>query len=499
MRLGAFCRRCGSWRGCLGLEPDPNLYVEHLVGVLREVRRVLRDDGVMFLNMGDGYASGKGSCYNPGGGDNSLGRKRKAAGVHPLDRGNKSTLNASGLKPKDLLLMPARVALALQADGWWLRSAITWCKGSAMPESVQDRPTSATEMVYLLAKQKSYFWDATAVREGVPAVVQRPNPLDEAVIFLKNRGLEEASAIRAWSPASLSDARLLFEVCVRLASALFDLTQSQKQLGLFTLDAEERQQFIDNNDSVPVGCAPVIHRATVLASLFLHSNVTAKHFLEELNGLGITLPDSNIFRVVRATIEGADPPSIDGDGDAPVGVQDACEIGENLAFVHHQQYTSNGATSQGRNLRNWWLINPQPYPGAHFATFPEALVTPCIMAGSSEHGCCPECGAPWTRVVERTAMRIKRSGNHPPELRTRTSGTMLEPAASRTLGWKPTCAHGHEPTPCRILDCFSGSGTVGVVAERLGRHSVLIDAKEEYCQLARHRTAQRGLMNVTHA
>jgi len=151
--------------GQLGLERTPKEYVAHLVEVFREVRRVLRKDGTLFLNLGDSYASGKGTCYNPGGGDTSLGKERKDAGIHPLDRGNKSTLALSGIKPKDLVGIPWRVAFALQADGWWLRQDIIWAKPNPMPESVRDRCTKAHEYIFMLTKSARYWYDAEAVRE----------------------------------------------------------------------------------------------------------------------------------------------------------------------------------------------------------------------------------------------------------------------------------------------------------------------------------------------
>jgi hypothetical protein len=105
---------------------------------MRECRRVLRPDGVLFLNIGDSYASGKGTCGNPGGGRNSYAgaQKKKDDSVYPLDRGNVSTLRQSNLKPLDLVLMPQRLALALQLDGWYVRSIIIWHKTNTMPESV---------------------------------------------------------------------------------------------------------------------------------------------------------------------------------------------------------------------------------------------------------------------------------------------------------------------------------------------------------------------------
>jgi len=161
------CPRCGAVRidDQLGLESTPEEYVEKIVKVFSGVKRVLRDDGTLWLNLGDSYASGKGTCFNPGGGESSLGKERKDAGVHPLDRGNKSTLAASGLKPKDLVGIPWRVAFALQADGWYLRSDIIWHKPNPMPESVTDRPTKSHEYIFLLSKGPKYYYDHEAIAE----------------------------------------------------------------------------------------------------------------------------------------------------------------------------------------------------------------------------------------------------------------------------------------------------------------------------------------------
>lgn len=141
----------------------------------------------------------------------------------------------------------------------------------------------------------------------------------------------------------------------------------------------------------------------------------------------------------------------------------------------------------GRNARTVWTISTAPYSGAHFAVMPPKLVEPCIKAGTSAHGCCPVCGAPWVRVVERTPMVIDRSNNHPPELRTRTSGTMLESPTATTTGWRPTCAHDAEPIPCTVLDPFSGAGTTALVALGLGRNAIGIELNPQYIELAQQR------------
>lgn len=312
----AFCQKCGAWRGCYGLEPTPELFVEHTVTIFREVRRVLRDDGTLWLNLGDSYASGKGTCFNPGGGENSLGQERKTAGVHPLDRGNVSTLRESGLKPKDLCGIPWRVAFALQADGWWLRQDIVWHKPNPMPESVSDRCTKAHEYIFLLTKNSRYFFDAEAIRE-------EPSGISGGLCFGgKNKGKD------------------LREKGIRIAGR--DFSQ------------EDRDRYM----------------------------------------------------------------------------------------------------TAGANKRSVWTVPTVPFKEAHFATFPPELIRPCIRAGTSQKGCCPKCGAPWRRVVEKTGdIQASAKGSRFDAGKTgaRDGGGRTQQGEryeSQTIGWEPTCeCSGVDLTP----------------------------------------------------
>ncbi len=190
------CGDCGAWRidKQLGLEATPEEYVASLVAIFAEVRRVLKPAGTVALVLGDSYASGKGTCHNPGGGEESLGQARKAAGVHPLDRGSVTSLREQGLKPKDLCLIPARVALALQADGWWIRNDVIWQKRNPMPESVTDRFSSTHEHVFLLAKAARYFFDLDAVRaEHTSTHVPGNKSRDSGGLDHKGRPTDEAA------------------------------------------------------------------------------------------------------------------------------------------------------------------------------------------------------------------------------------------------------------------------------------------------------------------
>lgn len=145
--------------GQIGLEQTPEDYVAKMVDVFREVRRVLRDDGTLWLNIGDSYAGG-------GGGNYSKSQKQTAHGEHITNVRNRGAwLDAAGVKAKDLLGIPWMLAFALRADGWYLRQDIIWNKPNPMPESVRDRCTKSHEYVFLLSKSPKYFYDHDAIRE----------------------------------------------------------------------------------------------------------------------------------------------------------------------------------------------------------------------------------------------------------------------------------------------------------------------------------------------
>jgi DNA modification methylase len=149
--------------GQIGLEPTPDEFVQALVVVFREVRRVLRDDGTVWLNLGDSYAGGgSGAQFVTGHGSDIRDRRDVAQGY--VDQGRKRA-PVPGHKPKDLLGIPWMVAFALRADGWYLRSDIIWSKPNPMPESVTDRPTKAHEYLFLLSKGPRYYYDVGAIRE----------------------------------------------------------------------------------------------------------------------------------------------------------------------------------------------------------------------------------------------------------------------------------------------------------------------------------------------
>lgn len=437
----AFCRRCNAWQGTLGLEPTPELYVEHIVQVMREVRRVLRDDGTLWLNLGDSYAS---QATSPHQTERLAVEMQDNSGWTTREQGTMNTLSP-GLKPKDLCGMPWRVAFALQGDGWWLRRDVIWSKKNPMPESTQDRPTTAHEFVFLLTKRARYYYDADAIRE----------PSSET--SAGNR--REFRGGGTYTGGQSFDSR------------------------------EPLENRTPGNNGNPAGR----NKRSVW-------EIATQPFGLEMCASCKMVYDAARYRRLRSggaprcQFEVAEDEKCGGSKFEPLDGTWQC-------IACDTTYTVKGLQRLPRAARcacgqdDAWI--------GHFAVFPEKLVEPCILAGTSERGCCPECGAPWERVVERTKVddrpygRVSQ-GSYAPSLESAHGADGRDGARHSlevtTTGWRPTCDHAHEPIPCTALDPFAGSGTVGVVAERLGRASVLIDAKEEYCEMARHRTAQRGLM-----
>jgi DNA modification methylase len=364
MQYKGTCGKCGAARVDmqLGLEPTPDEYVANMVKVFQEVKRVLRDDGTLWLNLGDSYAG----TNNGYAGDHCPSNaKSLSRGMGQRTMSQRNTV-VGGLKPKDLCGIPWRVAFALQADGWWLRSDIIWSKPNPMPESVTDRPTKAHEYLFLLSKRPTYFYDADAVKE------------------------EAEYGRRDWG------------------------------------GADQHAAYMRSRDN-----------------------------LEER-----------------------------GDRKTP------------------ESYTKGGDPSTGRNRRTVWEIPTAPYSGAHFATFPPALVEPCVLAGTSPQ-VCAVCGAPWERAVEKgqTMWEQRKSDGAPMRAGDVSGGISLGRAEPNFngkkhsewkaahpdthTGWRPTCRDWLRPdeapiVPATVLDPFCGSGTVGQVARLHGRRFVGLDINGVY-------------------
>ena len=306
--------------GQIGLEKTPEAYVAELVTVFEEVRRVLRADGTLWLNLGDSYsrAPEKGGSGTPNGRNvpemaYGLAQSAKIGSsdgrVGRADRPGTRAASET-LKPKDLIGIPWRVAFALQAAGWWLRSEIIWHKPNPMPESVTDRPTKSHEQIFLLAKSERYFYDAAAIME---------------------------------QQAEVSAARLL-----RGVSASNKLVNGSPGQTPHTVHQER----------------PNIGRGG--KSAFRGQG----HFLDgkgPANREGRDMKNIGCARREEATT---------------ATLYDKKSTAGRLAMLRQQARENGGEYGNGtRNKRSVWTVSTKPYREAHFATFPTDLITPCILAG----------------------------------------------------------------------------------------------------------------------
>ncbi len=349
--------------GQIGLESSIDEYLQLIIQVFREIRRVLRPDGTLWLNMGDSYATTPPGRNSPAWGEDGLYRRKRDLQLGHGENRDRIYHKPSelGLKPKDMIGTPWRVAFALQADGWWLRSDIIWAKPNPMPEAVTDRPTKSHEYLFLLAKSKNYYYDQEAIRE------------------------------------KFTDDRLVYD----------------------------------------------------------------RRKLKRIRNVG-------------------------GRTDGYTTVNGWNNLNKN----------------KGRNKRTVWTIPAAPFKGAHFATFPPDLVLPCMLAGTSEKGCCSICGSPWKRVLSPARYeRNNDGGNKVPAKsgkdlitdQTRSSqftkGGYISGLTKTqdTIGWEPSCSCNGEVIPCVVLDPFSGSGTTGQVAVKYERSFVGIELNPEYLELAMDR------------
>lgn len=195
--------------GQLGLEATLEGYVANLVAVFREVRRLLRDDGVLWLNLGDSY-----NAYNGGAGPSSSELEGRRDAARPkLERGY--GLLCKGLKPKDLVGVPWRVAFALQADGWYLRSDVVWSKPNPMPESVRDRPTKSHEYLFLLAKAERYYYDGPAVAEPAVSAHSSGNGYRRKERLTYRDGGGPRGSVTPWRPTARRNRRTVWTVPTR--------------------------------------------------------------------------------------------------------------------------------------------------------------------------------------------------------------------------------------------------------------------------------------------
>lgn len=422
-----------AWKGELGQEPTPEAFIAHLVLVFREVKRVLRNDATAWINMGDSYnGSGKG----PAGTTSQLGDVVNGAQHLSKQRTNNGSLidgrtDAPGLKNGDMCGIPWRLAFALQADGWFLRSEIIWHKNNPMPGSYDDRPTTAHEQIFMLAKSnKVLYWTHTDGR------VAQKQPKPDYQYRQRETGVVVKTPPENWKREWVR------ENLWQGHSYYFDQEGVREPLADSTLPRMLR-------------------------------GVSETH--KNINGAPGQTPHSmNRPRKKRKYADA--PKSYAANGSKMAG--------------HKGIFAADGSLTVnplGRNIRSVWTLTSEHFSGAHYATFPSKLPERCIKAGCPER-VCRSCGAPHVRLVEK--QQFDRTGDrlyggtlgHNPSGKVPNSNTrgMPDPKVE-FIGWQSTCACGEATfVGGLVLDIFSGSGTTALKARQLGRRYVGIEINPEY-------------------
>ena len=343
----------------LGLEETPEEFVENMVKVFREVKRVLRKDGTCWLNIGDSYAGNMSRASNNG--RAGFGNQRETV-VNRIP---------VGLKQKDLVGIPWRVALALQQDGWYLRQDIIWHKPNPMPESVKDRCTKSHEYIFLLTKSSKYYYDIDAIREpfnegGIKRITQ--NNIKNQIGSERGNGGERPNGNM---------------------KAVGDVDLGRNKRSVWSID---KYGSVENESKHRQG----MHKERGQAIVVTRPNLPSqKEFVDFIRGVsnakklsedsGVKL--SKVEHWFRYDESGFAYPSVEDWNNVREYLDDwnplFSDIDNNMTYLE-THFDSVDSNPKGKNKRSVWSITTKPFSEAHFAVFPPELPTLCIKAGSKE-------------------------------------------------------------------------------------------------------------------
>jgi DNA modification methylase len=523
--------------GQIGLESTPEAYVARLVETFREVWRVMKDDGTLWLNLGDSYWGGKGQSAQAWSTEHQerttlektqhqitgMGETRPTDGKHEI------------IKAKDLIGIPWRVAFALQqpfehvlikdrADRAWLAGIIDG-EGCITSNEV----TTSVE-------------GGRAINASYPIILQvrmSDRQALDRIVYISGVSKVRAEHLSPSQVGSLqrppSNWKTSGENSMRLLAECYPYLTVKKQQAIVAWNLQKLKDGVETKRGVPIpkeNMEKRKHLYTLIRDLNQRREVDLPSWLKEPiieteSGYYLRsdivwskpnpMPESvkdrptksheYIFLMTKQpkyyydaeTIsEPANYPNDDRKGRAkeshksmPDGIKNGLRPGN---------YTYDMTR---RNRRSVWTVTTMPYKGAHFATFPPDLIEPCILAGTSAKGECPKCGKAWVRVTERqnesswnerkahgaTGGCMEKGGTQQTGTYRRGNCKDLPTADNKTLGWQPQCECGEQPIPQTVLDPFNGSGTTGAVALKHGRDYIGIELNPKYIELTNKRLA----------
>lgn len=473
---GAYCQKCRCWRGALGGEPSPAQYVQNMVAVFREVKRVLHDSGVCWVNLGTSYAASGG----PAGNQTAETKFRQPK----LDRASAH----DDYKPTDLVGIPWLVAEALREDGWYLRKVMPWVKpSSAMPESVTSRPGSAIEWWLMLTKQPGggAYYDAEAIRKPHKRLWGSNNGGTFSPGSAGAVNVGRTYEHRGDYPLPNFSGRAFRDADLFMASLEGEIDAAKERLAHLEACRKDGGLVLDE-DGEPLAllCNPVG---------FKGGQYLGDWSRKEWRSVDPNDPEKGSRRVEVWYIAAPD-----------------CEA---HAHYHRPDKWERLGYADGREIE----ARAGDVDGAkcacaevkvdHYAVFGIRVVEPLIRA-SCPREVCAKCGAPKAREVRRhkEGLKLTNYGGKGAEVCLADDGMRSVFPRQRTgeeftwrvetVAWNPTCDCNAGFEPGTVLDCFSGSGTCGVVAKREGLAYIGIDCSRDYLVMSERRLAETGKSKV---
>lgn len=466
--------------GQLGLEKTPEAYVEKMVEIFKEVRRVLKKDGTLWLNLGDVYAGNS----IPGGGDPTV-IDRNLGG----QKYRQKTVPAS-LKPKDLIGIPWRVAFALQSDGWYLRSDIIWSKPNPMPESVTDRPTKAHEYIFLMSKSSRYYYDADAIKEPVTGNAHdRGNGVNPKARFPAGWDSGQGSHKEKIGRYPRSKQNESF------SSAVTGLVDYRNKRSVWTVATQPFTGWTQTSRLVRVARDELSDDSLHIVSpncqvhgvLFA---LLAMAFCGEREVETLTHNDNNENHPALRLFDDYDPSG---------WLRSYCFGQRNLdSLLPDSEWTATLHNSQNHRKAHALLTSLACTPFSEIASRIDDILA---KHGLSEHHRGIVLSNTWPDVMDahlldqilhRTVGKSSSVSLRPPcccpiyKIKTdKTSHFAVFPEKLIE-----PCILAGCPKGGIVLDPFIGSGTVAAVGKRLGRNYIGIDLKSDYLDMARNRLSQ---------
>lgn len=447
---GCWCQKCGAWRGEHGLEPSFHLWLQHEVEIFREVRRVLRSDGTLWLNCGDAYASA------PNG--RSAEDTKELGGDDRAFRDKPVSTVGGVFKPKDRMMMPHRLAIALQDDGWWVRDEIIWRKPNPMPSSVRDRTTPAHEMLFLLSKKARYYFDQFAIME--PCSESTHSRLAQATV-MQQKGGQKQDAYEANGINERAGSRRPNEIVQSLA-------KKQDQLG-------KRQYTGFNERYFGQGVNPKAQEDRAV-------NGAQNASFTESRGNGVTLTRNkrSVWDIVLEPFAGAHFAT------APTQLVQPCiqaGTSEKGVCPHCAAPWKRIVDRSGGTIGEAWHD--------HADNLGMGAILDSDSRARANDG---------TYKVESRGWYPSCSCDGLPALPAYPKEPADEAGDEAQQAWKAACAEvdqqraalfekasGLTVVPATVLDPFFGAGTTGLVADNLGRNAIGIELNPVYAKIARKR------------